>query len=111
MTDSPAASRFQTVPLSTPIIRGETRIEALTLRKPKAGELRGLNLQDVLLSDVAALLKLIPRVSDPPITAAEADDLDAEDLAELGGTLRGFFMTKAEKTAVEAMIAEHQPKT
>lgn len=111
MTDSAATNRFETVNLSAPIVRGETTIKTLNLRKPKAGELRGLNLQEVLTSDVAALLKLIPRVTEPPLTGAEAEDLEPEDLAEIGGTLRGFFMTKAERQVVETLIAEHQPKT
>jgi hypothetical protein len=111
MSDNPAANRFETVTLSAPIVRGETTIEKLNLRKPKAGELRGLNLQEVLTSDVAALLKLIPRVTEPPLTPSEAENLEPEDLAEIGGTLRGFFMTKAERQVVETLIAEHQPRT
>ncbi len=104
-------TRFQTVTLSTPIIRGEQSIEAINIRKPKAGELRNLNLQDILQTDVTAMLKLIPRVSDPPLTDVEADNLEPEDLAEIGGTIRGFFMTRMEKQAIEAMLAEHRPKT
>jgi len=114
-TDVAAATepknRFQTVPLTSPIARGETQIETLTLRKPKAGELRNLNLQDILQTDVTAMLKLIPRISDPPLTEVEADNLEAEDLAEIGGVIRGFFMTQLEKAAMEAMLAEHRPKT
>lgn len=104
-------NRFETVTLSESIVRGETSIAALNIRKPKSGELRNLNLQDILVSDVTALLKLIPRITEPPITPAEADQLEPEDLAEIGGTIRGFFMTKMERQAVETMIAEHQPKT
>ena len=102
--------RFETVTLSEPVVRGEKRIESLNIKKPSGGELRGLTLQDILATDVAALLKLIPRVTDPPITQMEADQLEPEDLAEIGGTIRGFFMTKAEKQAIEALIAEHRPK-
>lgn len=104
-------NRFETVTLSEPVVRGETTIDSLNIRKPKAGELRGLTLQDVLTTDITAILKLIPRVSDPPITADEADMLEPEDLAEIGGTIRGFFMTTIERQAVAMMIAEHQPKT
>ena len=104
-------SRFETVTLSEPIVRGETRIETLNIRKPKSGELRGIALQDILGTDISALLKVIPRVSEPPLTQDEADNLEPEDLAEIGGTLRGFFMTKAERQAIEALIAEHRPKT
>jgi len=101
----------QSVTLTEPIVRGDTSIERITLRKPRAGELRGLSLQDVITSDISTLLTLIPRISDPPLTAPEADGLDPADLAEIGGTIRGFFMTSAERQVLEAMIAEQRPRT
>lgn len=104
-------NQFASVALATPIVRGETRIETLRLRKPKAGELRGLSLQDVITSDISTLLTLIPRISEPPLTAPEADQLDPADLAEIGGTVRGFFMTSAERQVLEAMMAEQRPRT
>lgn len=107
----PDPNRFQLIRLASPIKRGESVIEGITVRKPRAGELRGLSLQDILTSDVTALLRLIPRVSDPPLTQDETDLLEAEDLAEIGGAIRGFFMTAGEKAIVEAMVAEHQPKS
>lgn len=99
------------IDLNAPIVRGETRIETLRLRKPRSGELRGLTLQDVMQTDFTALLTLIPRISEPPLTADEADRLDPADIAEIGGTIRGFFMTRAERQMLEAMLAAHQPKT
>lgn len=104
-------NRFETVTLSTPILRGETTIEKLTLRKPKGGELRRLSLQDILTSDVGAILTLIPRISDPILTEDEAEALEADDLAEIGGVIRGFFMTAAEKKAIESYVANQLPKT
>lgn len=103
--------RFVTVALSEPIKRGSTEIATIDLRKPQAGELRGLSMQDVLTSEVTAILKLIPRITNPPLTQPEADALEPEDFAEVAGTIRGFFMTKAERSAIEMMIAEHQPTT
>ena len=117
MTDQPATadlqqgSRFQTVTLATPIVRGETTIATLNLRKPRAGELRGLSMQDVLTSDASALLKLIPRISDPPLTQNEADDLEVNDFSEIAGAIRGFFMTKAENAMLEAMMTDQQLKS
>lgn len=111
---TPAASKantFETVDLVEPITRGAITIDKLTLRKPKAGELRGLTLSDVIGLEIAALLKLIPRISEPPLTDAECQDLDPADLTEIGGTIRGFFMTRAERQMLDAMIAEQQPKT
>jgi hypothetical protein len=105
------ANRFVTVTLAEPISRGETTIEQLTLRKPKSGELRGLSLRDILSSDITATMEIIPRISDPILIRDEVENLDAEDLAEIGGVIRGFFMTAAEKKAIELYIADHQPKT
>lgn len=108
---APNAPKFETVTLVEPITRGDTKIEQLTLRKPKAGELRGLSLSDVIGTDISALLRLLPRISEPPLTDDECANLDPADLTEMGGTVRGFFMTKAERQLMEAMIAEQTPKT
>jgi hypothetical protein len=110
---SPAskANPFESIDLVEPIARGDTTIAKLTLRKPKAGELRGLTLSDVIGLEIAAILKLIPRISEPALTDAECQNLDPADLTEIGGTIRGFFMTRAERQLLDMMIAEQQPKT
>lgn len=110
-TETAGDGRFVTVTLSNPVRRGETVIDAITLRKPNAGELRGLTLQDVMSTDVTAILTLAQRISSPPLVKHEVDSLEPEDFAEIGAVIRGFFMTKAEREVIEAMIAEHQPKT
>jgi len=104
------AGRFASVTLSEPITRGETTITTITLRKPRAGELRGLNLQELINVDIAAILKVVPRISEPVLTSHECDQLDPADLAEMGGTIRGFFMTSAERELMQAMIAEQRRK-
>lgn len=110
VTDDKAKKRFASVTLAEPIQRGQTVIASLTLRKPRAGELRGLNMQDVITSDVTAILKLIPRISNPPLTQDETENLEADDFTEITGAIRGFFMTAAEVQVMEMMMAEHQPK-
>jgi Phage tail assembly chaperone proteins, E, or 41 or 14 len=105
------ASRFETITLAEPIKRGEQVIEKITLRKPRAGELRGLNLQQLISVDVTAILQLLPRISEPVLTSDECGNLDPADLTEIGGTIRGFFMTASERRMLEAMLAEQQPKT
>lgn len=93
-----------TVTLVEPIARESGPIETLTLRKPKAGELRGLNLQALVTADVNAVLTVLPRICDPFLTDPEVASLSAEDLAELGGTIAGFFMSPAQKAAVTQML-------
>lgn len=96
---------FTLISLEEPIQRGETEIASFTLRKPKGGELRGLSLQDLLTSDVTTILRVIPRISEPILTDHEAAQLGAEDLAQCGGAIRGFFLTAAERKMMDAMIA------
>lgn len=108
---TPKPGSFETIELAEPIQRGETTIDKITLRKPTAGQLRGLTLSDVIGLEISAILKLTPRISEPPLTDTECNDLDPADLTEIGGTIRGFFMTRAEREVMEAMMAEHRPKT
>jgi len=89
------------IALATPIQRESGEVASVTLRKPSAGELRGLNLQDIMQSDVNAMIALIPRIAQPFITAAEVEKLDPSDFSEMAGTVVGFFYTPAQK----AMIA------
>ncbi|WJS98216.1 phage tail assembly protein [Novosphingobium humi] len=107
----PQASASHTFTLAAPITRGETAIEALTIRKPSAGQLRGLSLQSLLSLDITAILTVTPRITMPPITQAEADELDPADLAEIGGAIRDFFMTQAERRLLEMMIEQNTPKS
>ena len=99
----PADATSATVHLATPIAREAGPVTALTLRKPKAGNLRGLSLQSLMQSDVNAIITVLPRICEPFITEQEAADLEADDLAELGGAILGFFMTPAQKTLIASM--------
>ncbi|MCL1074839.1 phage tail assembly protein [Shewanella dokdonensis] len=84
----------ETVTLDNPISRGDTQITDITLRKPKAGELRGLNLNDILNMDVNSLTILLPRISSPMLTKDEARQLEPEDLLLLGGAVANFLLPK-----------------
>ncbi len=83
--------------LDEPIIRGTQKITELRLRKPKAGELRGVSLSDLLNLDVTAIIKVLPRISLPSVTEAEARAMDPADLVEVGGRLGGFLLKKSMK--------------
>lgn len=86
-----------TVHLDTPIIRGKTVIDSITLRKPQSGELRGVHLVDLLNLDVVTLFKILPRISQPSITAPEAANLDPADLLACGTKVASFLLQKAAK--------------
>ncbi|MEB2854091.1 phage tail assembly protein [Pseudomonas atacamensis] len=88
------------VTLDTPIRRGKTTIDTLTLRKPQSGELRGVQLIELLNMDVATLIKILPRITLPGITAPEAAGMDPADLLACGSKISAFLLQKSVKTDV-----------
>lgn len=90
-----AALDDNTVELDTPVKRGNTVIDTVTLRKPTAGELRGLHLAELLNWDVGSLIKLLPRICQ--LNAQEVAQLDPADLVALGGKVTGFLLQKQTK--------------
>lgn len=87
-----------TVTLDTPIRRGTTNIESITLRKPNSGELRGVSLVELLQMDVGSLIKVLPRISSPSITAIEVAGMDPADLLALSSKISVFLLQKSAKT-------------
>jgi hypothetical protein len=85
------------VELDEPIRRGEQIIKGVTLRRPRAGELRGVQLAQLMLLEVVALQTLLPRISMPTLTTHDVANLDPADLMALGMVTQSFFMTKAER--------------
>lgn len=77
--------------LEQPIKRGESSITEITLRKPAAGELRGLKLADLINGDVNSTIRLVPRISQPTITEQEAAALDVADLLGCADAIAGFL--------------------
>lgn len=93
----------KTVTLETPLIRGKSTIDTLTLRKPTAGELRGLRLQAIMESDVNSIIKLLPRVTQPALTETEAAMLDPADLLAMGNEILVFFLPKSVQADLEKL--------
>lgn len=91
------AATMTTVQLNVPIERGEQTIDEINLRKPSAGELRGMALSDLLRLDVDALITIIPRISLPTLTENECREMDVADLTTVGGEVVGFFMGASPK--------------
>ncbi|PSD45756.1 phage tail assembly protein [Stenotrophomonas maltophilia] len=88
--------------LETPIQRGEQVIRSIRLRKPNAGELRGLKLHELAQMDVTALVTLLPRISQPLLTQHDASRLEPADLVEIARVIGGFFEPKASKESPTA---------
>lgn len=89
------------ITLDTPIKRGETEITTVELRKPAAGELRGVTLTDLLQMDVAALTRVLPRITSPTLTEADVAGLDPADLTQMGSAVAGFLLPRAVQVQAE----------
>lgn len=87
------------IPLDKPIVRGESTIEAITLRKPDAGTLRGVVLSDLLRMEAGAVADLLPRITEPPLLAHEVARMDAADLLACAVEISNFLLPRSMKPA------------
>ncbi|NOW46194.1 hypothetical protein FHW96_002352 [Novosphingobium sp. SG751A] len=107
-TTTPVASH--TITLDFPIKRGATEIKEITVNRPKALQLMGLSMRDLMGTQVSAYLELLPRVTLPPLIEQEIQELEAPDVAEIVGVMRDFFMTKAEQAMFQTLIEDRLSK-
>lgn len=101
-TTAAAAVSSNTVPLETPIQRGAITIDSVTLRKPQAGELRGISLAELLQMKVDALQTVLPRISTPVLLKSDMHAMDPADLVNLGTVVVGFLLTKDQKAEFQS---------
>jgi Phage tail assembly chaperone proteins, E, or 41 or 14 len=93
--------------LVTPIQRpAGAAVTSLSLRKPDVGALRGLKLTDVLQMDVNAMIKLLPRITEPALMPDEIIALDPADFMSLAGQVVGFFMTPEQQQLLMAETSD-----
>ena len=91
------------VTLETPIKRGETVIDTITLIKPTAGTLRGVSLAALAGSDVDALIKVLPRMTIPALTETDITRMELPDMIAIAGKVVGFLTPKSQQeTSPEA---------
>lgn len=80
------------VVLANPIKVGDAEIKEIELRTPKAGELRGLRLSELLNGEVSSIATVVERVSTPTLTRDKFDELTVADLAALSTEVLSFFV-------------------
>lgn len=95
----------KTMTLDVPIQRGDQTIHSIALRKPTAGDLRGVSISDVLQMQVTALVKVLPRISIPTLTEADVNKMDLADLTEAAGKLASFLLKKADREQFDSATA------
>jgi len=77
--------------LDTPVDAGGKKETKFTLTEPKAGQLRGLKMVDILQGDVAALITLLPRITSPALTENEVAALRPKQVGQFYGGVMSFF--------------------
>jgi hypothetical protein len=87
----------KTINIDQPITQGDNVFVAVDLRKPTAGELRGLSLADLLRMEVAALETVIPRIATPTLTKQDVAKMDPADLMQCAVAVADFLLQKAQK--------------
>lgn len=99
------------ITLDEPIVRGETRITSIEIRKPNAGALRGVSLRALLDFETDAIIKVLPRISEPPLIDKECALLDPADIVQAGAKIAGFLLPKSARAEAqaEAEAQSYQP--
>jgi hypothetical protein len=95
-----AEQKIVSVELEQPFTRGEQTIDTIQLRKPAAGELRGLSLQALHTCDYSALETLLTRISIPTLSKPEIAALDSADFSQLGSEILDFLLPKSVKAVL-----------
>lgn len=98
---TPVVEGVEVVTLDYPIKRGDTEVKEITLRKPMAGQLRGVKLTELLSLDVGAVQMILPRITIPTLLPHEIAQLDPADITELGTKVAGFFVRKSIREAYQ----------
>ncbi|MFJ2990711.1 phage tail assembly protein [Collimonas sp. NPDC087041] len=91
LTDTADAGVYKTITLEEPLTRGDTLITSVQIRKPVAGELRGVSLMDLGNLDVVSLQRVLPCITIPTLASHDVAKLDLSDLMALGSEVAIFF--------------------
>ena len=92
MTAPTPTQQSRTVKLSAPITRGQTTLNEITLRPPRAADLKGLPLTGLLNMETNALAQLITRISTPSLITQEIDAMPVDAFLQLAGEVLHFFV-------------------
>lgn len=74
--------------------------DKITVRKPGAGELRGLQINPLIQGDYNSLEALAPRITTPILHKAHVAAMDPADFTAFGGEVLDFLLPTAAKQPV-----------
>lgn len=93
------AAAAATVPLTRPITVNDQPVATLSLREPATGELRGVQLSQLLAGDQVSVARVLSRICTPPLTEAQIGTLAVRDFTAAYAALAGFFVGDDTPTA------------
>ncbi len=93
-----SAAEMVYVELETPLVRGESTIAKLSLRRPFGGDFRDISMSRLTLMNYDEVRKLLPRIALEGLTEFEVDKIAAADLTEICNELSDFLFTKKRRT-------------
>ena len=93
---------YDQITLDYPVERGDQTITTVTLRQPRAGELRGTSLAELIQINVDAVSRVLPRITSPVLTADEIKRLHPADMFQLGSAVAGFLLPKSMRQDADA---------
>lgn len=79
------------IELDIAIKNGDTEINEFSLRKPLGGDLRGVNLMDLMNMKIEALATVLPRISTPVIHEHQVYQLELSDIANVFAGIFSFL--------------------
>jgi hypothetical protein len=84
---------MKTFTFEQPIPYGDKQLSEITLRRPQAGDLRGVKLMGLHQMEVDTFTTLVPRISTPAVTAGQLAAMDPYDTVRLMEVVTDFFNT------------------
>ena len=88
MTDKPETA---TVTFEEPVTRGEQTITAVELRRPRGAALKGIGMLALAQLDYDEVKKLLPRISNPILHAADLEKMDSTDIFSCAVEIAAFL--------------------
>ncbi|MCW7550859.1 phage tail assembly protein [Photorhabdus sp. APURE] len=88
----------KTIVLEEPLVRGNSDITEVVVRKPNSGALRGARLQALLEMDVDSMVLVLPRITAPALTKSDLLTMSPGDLINLSVEVVNFLLPKSVKS-------------
>ncbi|MBC6416881.1 MAG: phage tail assembly protein [Rhodospirillales bacterium] len=103
-SDAPDAGT-KTVTLDSAVRVDGEDVREIALRCPKAGELRGLMLGQLVNLETGAMLRLLPRITRPPLSEAQLAAMTPADFMALAGEAVLFFVPERQRAELIETMA------